>query len=138
MIINISNHKLNENQTSSQEVVELPQELKARWGQITPEEVIDLCEDILSWVQDLTRYEDEKTYIHIAGHASAVHYIVDNIKYGSVTARDRSSQFNGVVMYAHSVRESVESVQEDGSVVKRNVFNFQGWYNYHTNQKVVF
>ena len=129
-IINVSNHNLTQAQVQYATVVELPDTLKKSWGQLTPETINDVVGKVKTFIQATDN--GGKVFVHIAGHPSAVLHLVNECSYMETAYNDCT------LVYAHSVRESVETVQDDGTVVKRNVFNFQGWHSYSTNERVEF
>ena len=129
-IINISNHNLSTSQTygGKVSVIELPDTLKKDWGQLTPDKVSNVVNRVKTFIQESDN--GNKVLIHIAGHPSAVTSLVNECKYMESAYNDAT------LVYGHSVRNSVESVQDDGTVVKKNVFDFNGWYSYTDNTLV--
>lgn len=119
-LINISNHKLTEEQKSYfSEVIELPKELSEKWGQMSPKTAKSVIGEIIDLINDTCDYSD---VIHVAGYPAAVCHI--------------NYMANQECVFAHSIRESQEYTAEDGSVQKKNIFRFQGWYRYHDFAKL--
>ena len=115
-ILNVSNHVLGLDQIKElaekgYEVVELSQELKTQWAQLNPETYVDVCNQVTSFADKVGA-----SAMHIAGFPAAVTYVVSkNIM---------------PFYYAYSERVSIEEPQEDGSVLKKNVFRHKGFYQY--------
>jgi len=134
VIINVSNHKLTPVQTydNNAKVIELPSKLSRDFSQIVPSAVNEIADRIVSFIMSTNNdYKyDNKVLIHLAGHPATTMQVFNRLNHDWFYYK--GTQF----VYAHSVRESVEEVQEDGSVVKRNVFNFNGWYDYQDNSLV--
>ena len=128
-IINISNHKLTDAQTINGQVsvIEMPDSLKDDWSQLTPDKINDVVLRVKSFIQDSDN--GGKVLVHIAGQPSAVLHLVNECSYMEKAYNDCT------LVYGHSVRNSVESVV-DGVIVKKNVFDFQGWYSYTNNTLV--
>ena len=117
-MLNVSNHVLGLNQLAELEtmgyvVVELPDTLKSVWGQLTPDNYLRVCNDVVSFAE-----ENGIEGFHIAGFPAAVTALCIDLK-PTVP-----------VYYAYSERVSVEEAQPDGSVVKKNVFKHKGFYQY--------
>lgn len=115
--LNISNHNLTPDQLVELsrlgfDVKELPADLKARWAQCDPSTYRELVKDIAQYMED-----NGISAAHLAGYALAVVAMVMSHPEMDFYA-------------AHSVRESVEETLPDGSVVKKNVFKHQGFYQY--------
>lgn len=116
-ILNLSNHVLTEEQKKEltekgYEVVELDKEEKEVWGQLNPDNYINVCECIIS-----KYYDQGVRSLHVAGFPAAVSYIT---KVFSIME----------CLYAYSERKSVEKTNEKGEVVKTNVFVHKGFYPY--------
>lgn len=112
-LLNLSNHILTEDQLNELEqmgykTIELQQEDKQMWGQLNPQDYKAVCNQILD------KYKANA--YHLAGFPAAVVYIT------KVTTKP--------CYYAYSIRQSTETVQEDGTVVKKNIFKHQGFYLY--------
>ena len=121
LLINVSNHTLSAEQVKDFDmVVELPQELKVMWGQITPEAMVSTVEAINEFIKN-TRKDHYNTNfnVHIAGHAAACYQLAN------LTTE--------MCIFAHSVRNSIEEVQEDGSTIKKAIFKHTGWFTYGGN-----
>ena len=118
-LLNVSNHVMGLEQIKELEekgyvIVELPEDLKARWAQMDPETYGRTCNDVIEWAE-----ENGINAMHLAGFPAAVVLMCADI--------DRIPLY-----YAYSERVSVESVKEDGSVEKRNIFKHKGFYRYKT------
>lgn len=121
-MLNISNHVMGVNQLDEihnlgYDLVELPDDLKAAWGQLTPQNYPEVCNDILNWAQD-NRIEA----IHLAGFAPAVNLICLDVK----------PEFP--VYYAYTARVSVDIPQPDGSIKKESKFTHGGFFRYVTDK----
>nr|DAK99233.1 MAG TPA: hypothetical protein [Caudoviricetes sp.] len=117
-MLNVSNHVMGVNQLEEihnlgYDLVELPDNLKSVWGQLTPDNYLSTCNDIVAWAE-----ENNIEAFHLAGFPAAV------------TALCIDLQPTVPVYYAYSERVSVEEAQPDGSVVKKNVFKHKGFYQY--------
>lgn len=117
-LLNVSNHVLGLNQIAELQekgfvVVELPDNLKSVWAQLTPENYLSVCNDVVTFAE-----ENGIEGFHIAGFPAAVTALCIDLK-PTVP-----------VYYAYSERVSVEEPQPDGSVVKKNIFKHKGFYQY--------
>lgn len=117
-MLNVSNHKFTPEQVDDlkrnwevTEIIELPNELKTKWGNLTPTDYKDVCKEVISEAYKL----DEVPYMHIAGFPAAVCEIVKEYP---------------LCLYAYSERLSQDIPQEDGTVKKISVFNHKGFYRY--------
>ena len=115
-ILNVSNHVLGLDQIkeladSGYEVVELSEELKKAWAQLNPETYVDICNQVTSYADKVGA-----SAMHVAGFPAAVTYLV--------------SKNMMPFFYAYSERVSIEDVQPDDSVVKKNIFKHKGFYQY--------
>lgn len=118
-MLNVSNHNMGVNQLDEihnlgYDLIELPDDLKAAWGQMKPDNYARVCNDILNWAQD-NRIEA----IHLAGFAPAVVLICMDI--------DRIPLY-----YAYSERVSIDIPQPDGSIKKDSKFKHLGFFKYKT------
>lgn len=116
-ILNVSNHTLGLDQIQElaslgYQVVELPDDLKKAWAQLSPDNYHEVCNKIKDF---MTEHHVDAT--HVAGFPAAVNYFVKT-----------SIVFDNY--YAYSERVSVEEAQPDGSVIKKNVFKHKGFYKY--------
>lgn len=113
-LLNLSNHALtieqiNElDQQGYNEVVELDQKDKKAWGQLTPNNYKEICDNIMS------KYKADA--IHLAGFPPATVYVAT---IASVPC-----------LYAYSERNCIETPLADGSIDKRYIFKHQGFFNY--------
>lgn len=112
-LLNLSNHNLTPQQTEElstlgYQVIELNATDKQAWGQLNPQDYKAVCDEILD------KYQADA--YHLAGFPAAVVYVTRTT--------------NKPCYYAYSTRQSVEAVQEDGTVVKKNIFKHQGFYLY--------
>lgn len=117
-LLNVSNHVLGLNQLAELEtmgyvVVELPDTLKSVWGQLTPDNYLRVCNDVVTFAE-----ENGIEGFHIAGFPAAVTALCIDLK-PTVP-----------IFYAYSERVSIEEPQPDGSVVKKNIFKHKGFYPY--------
>lgn len=118
-LLNISNHTLGLEQidelaSKGYQVVELPTELKQKWGQLTPDNYHEVCHEIKDFM-----VENEVDATHVAGFAPAVNYFVNKV---SVVSNN---------YYAYSARDLiVEVTKPDGTVVKEAKFRHKGFYLY--------
>ena len=116
-ILNVSNHTLGLDQIQElammgYQVVELPEDLKKAWGQLTPDTYHGVCNKIKNYMA-----ENHVDATHVAGFPAAVNYFVKN-----------SIVFDNY--YAYSERVAIEEVQPDGTVAKKSVFKHKGFYKY--------
>lgn len=112
-ILNLSNHNLSDLQKEELkslgfEVVELQEEDKKMWSQLTPFNYKAICDDIL------TKYE-VKGY-HVAGFPPAVNYFC--------------SRTDKTCYYAYSERKTIETKDETGKMVKTSIFDHKGFFEY--------
>lgn len=106
--------QLEEIHAKGYDLVELPDDLKARWAQMDPETYARTCNDVVEYAE-----LNGINAMHLAGFPPAVVLICMDI--------DRIPLY-----YAYSERVSIENVKEDGSVEKRNIFKHKGFYRYKT------
>lgn len=117
-LLNISNHtfgldQINELAAKGYQVVELPAELKQKWGQLTPDNYHEVCWEIKDFM--VNNHVDAT---HVAGFPAAVNFFIKNV----------SIVFDNY--YAYSERIAIEEPQADGTVVKKSVFKHKGFYKY--------
>jgi hypothetical protein len=117
-LLNVSNHKFTEEQINDlqtnweiTEVIELPNELKTKWSNLTPTDYKDVCKEVISEAYKL----EQVPYIHVAGFPAAVCEVVKEYP---------------LCLYAYSERSSKEELQPDGTVKKVSIFNHKGFYRY--------
>ena len=119
-ILNCSNHTLNREQLedlnkyfpeNTVKIVELSEELKRKWSQLTPWDYKSTVKDILDMCD-----EEKINYIHLAGFMPAVH---EMINYGGYKH----------FMYSYTERVSEEK-EVDEKTIKTTVFKHQGWFEY--------
>lgn len=120
--LNISNHNLTVDQLAEidqkgWEAVELPEDLKKAWGSCNPSNYQEIVNDIVHYM-----IVNNINSALLAGYSPAVVYAC--MEYACRTC---------MFYFAHTERKSVETVQEDGSVVKTNVFKHAGFYQYPFN-----
>lgn len=116
-LLNCSNHVLGLNQLKELEekgfvVVELNDELKSKWGQLTPSNYVQVCNSIVDYME-----ENGCTGIHLAGFPPAV----------TLLCADLNTDID--VLYAYSERDTVE-VEIDNQVVKKSIFTHKGFFPY--------
>jgi len=100
-----------------QNVIYLPDELKSIWKNIDPAtEKIELLKNIEEFTLKNTNPFD---YVLIQGEFGATVKLVNFC-----------FKHNRIPVYATSIRESVEEIQADGSVVKKSVFKFVRFREY--------
>lgn len=85
---------------------------KRSWGNITPDNMIDVVDSIF------INHHSVSAAI-IAGQPAATVYAVNVFNSNSLPC-----------FYAYSVRESVERTEADGSVIKQSIFRHKGFYEY--------
>ena len=120
-ILNLSNHRLTEEQLKElsdkkYEIVELTDEEKKQWGQLTPKNYKEICDTILH------KYWNKVDSFHLAGFPPAVTYF-----YCLTLIQDR--YITKYCYYAYSTRETIEK-EINGEIVKTSVFRHQGFYEY--------
>lgn len=117
--LNISNHTLTEEQVKDLnrflfceniEIIELPKELKEDWAHLTPQNYIEVCLSIYSYM-----YANDIHYAHLAGFTPAV---IELIKSKTL-----------VFCYSFSERVSKEK-KANGEIIKISTFKHKGWYRY--------
>lgn len=116
-LLNLSNHILSNVQVKElnekgYEIVELDSEEKEVWGQLNPDNYVDVCEHIVK-----KYYEQGIRSLHVAGFPAAVSYITKCFPIMEC-------------LYAFSERKSIEKTNEKGEVIKTNVFVHKGFYPY--------
>ena len=121
----IMNHALTKDQIEDAkkslgvtEFCQLPDVCKSIWANLDPErETTQLYRDLQAtvgqWLHNECRAWD---YVLLDGDAWACHQVID------MTTKDRIEVQDPTFVKATSIRESVETVKEDGTVVKTNVF----------------
>ena len=120
-LLNCSNHVLGLNQLKELEekgfvVIELNDELKSKWGQLTPSNYVQVCNSIVDYME-----ENGCTGIHLAGFPPAV----------TLLCADLNDDID--VLYAYSERDTVE-VEIDNQVVKKSIFTHKGFFPYIRNK----
>jgi hypothetical protein len=118
-IIKITNHSMTDEQIvglKGWEVVELPEEIQGRLAQCGPDaaRLIRLATDVIEFAQS-----EGANFIFGPAGSPAFCDIFSNLC--------RDAQI--VIVFSHSVRESIETVKEDGTVVKTNVFKHVSFIN---------
>lgn len=123
--LNLSNHVMSTEQVKdlesnweATEVIELPENLKRSWGQMSPSNYKNICDDIITYIQD-----NNIEILHIAGMMPAVVYIIGKLIESHPWMRFLS---------AYSERVSEEVVKEDGTIEKRTIFKHQYFFEYPT------
>ena len=116
-LLNCSNHvlglnQLQELQNKGYDVIELSEELKKAWGQLTPSNYVQVCNDIIEYME-----ENNCTGIHLAGFPPAVTLLCIDLN------------ANTEVLYAYSERKTVE-VEVEGQIVKKSIFEHKGFFKY--------
>lgn len=112
-ILNLSNHSLSDVQKEELkkldfEVVELEETDKKVWGQLSPYNYQNTCDEFL------IKYNVQG--FHIAGFPPAVNYFC--------------SKTNKPCYYAYSERKTVERKDEKGKVIKTAIFEHKGFFKY--------
>ena len=116
-LLNCSNHvlglnQLQELQNKGYDVIELSEEMKKAWGQLTPSNYVQVCNDIVEYME-----ENNCTGIHLAGFPPAVTLLCIDLN------------TNTEVLYAYSERKTVE-VEVEGQIVKKSIFEHKGFFKY--------
>ena len=114
-ILNLSNHTLTEQQMielqeKGYKVIELDQEDKTAWGQLTPHNYKEITNRIFD------KYDVNA--FHTAGFPAGVNYAVDLAR-----------KLNKQSFYSFSVRNCVEKKQ-GGVVLKNYIFKHEGFFEY--------
>ena len=117
-LLNCSNHTLGLNQIEElkekgYQVVELSDELKKAWAQLTPDNYLYVCNDVIDYME-----QTNCRALHLAGFPPAV----------NVICLDLNSWIE--IFYAYSEREVIEVSKEDGTVEKKAVLKHKGFYKY--------
>ncbi len=115
-ILNLSNHTLTDEQMlelqeKGYKVIELDQEDKTAWGQLTPHNYKEITNRIFD------KYDVNA--FHTAGFPAGVNYAVDLAR-----------KLNKQSFYSFSVRNCVEKKQADGTVLKNYIFKHEGFFEY--------
>nr|DAT37257.1 MAG TPA: hypothetical protein [Caudoviricetes sp.] len=121
-LLNVSNHVMGLNQIKELEekgyvLVELSSELKSKWGQLTPDNYVQVCNDVIQFAE-----ENNCSALHLAGFPAAVNLI----------CLDLNDDIP--VFYAYSERKTVE-VEVEGQVVKKSIFEHKGFFPYIRNKE---
>ena len=116
-MLNLSNHTLGLNQIEELEkmgyvIVELSPELKAKWGQLTPFNYREVCNEAIEYGE-----QNNCTALHVAGFPAAVNLICQDLLPSTPA------------YYAFSERQTVE-VEVEGQVVKKSIFKHIGFFEY--------
>lgn len=119
VFFNISNHELTEDQIKEVEdnqldIVELPADLKRKWGTMNPQNMLDTVNEVIAWIK--TNHSEDMEAALVAGYLPAVTLIVDRLYGMAVTP-----------VFSHTDRQSVEEYV-DGKVIKKSVFKHEGFY----------
>ena len=103
------------------EFVSLPVELQQMFSNVPPEleELDDYLDPIINWINDNAFYEDD--YILIQGDYGATYSLVKYMIYRGSFATP---------IYATTERKSVDTVQDDGSIVTTRVFKHKRFRKY--------
>lgn len=115
--LNISNHNLTDIQKEDLikmnfEVVELPLELKEKWSNLTPENYITVCNEVVDYMM-----KNEISTAHLSGFIPAVAYL--------------KRVFYNQLDFYYSFSERVSEEKEiNGTIVKTSKFLHKGWYSY--------
>lgn len=122
-LLNCSNHTMGMNQieelaTKGYVLVELSPELKSKWGQLTPDNYVQVCNDVIQFAE-----ENNCSAFHLAGFPAAVNLI----------CLDLNDDIP--VFYAYSERQTVEVPKEDGTIEKKATFKHKGFYQYIRNKE---
>ncbi len=116
-ILNASNHVMGLNQIKELEekgyvLVELSPELKTKWGQLTPDNYVQVCNEVVNFAE-----ENNCSAFHLAGFPAAVNLICLDLK------------ADIPVFYAYSERDVVE-IEVEGQIVKKSIFTHKGFFPY--------
>lgn len=116
-LLNCSNHVLGLNQITELQnkgyvIIELSDDLKKKWSQLTPENYVSVSNEVVEFME-----QNNCTGIHLAGFPPAV----------TLLCADLNTDID--VLYAYSERDVVE-VEIDGQVVKKSIFTHKGFYPY--------
>lgn len=116
-LLNCSNHTMGLNQIKELEnrgyvIVELSDELKFKWGQLTPDNYVQVCNDVVEYME-----ANNCAGIHLAGFPPAVTLLCIDLN------------ANTEVLYAYSERKTVE-VEVEGQIVKKSIFEHKGFFKY--------
>jgi hypothetical protein len=122
MIFNCTSHNLTAEQREGYDVVELPADLKAQWGQVTELSKEGIADDVVSVVTQAfagSGYGFEGMVL-VQGHPGVTYMVVSRLK-----------GVPGITpVYAESARDSREEQQPDGSIKKVSVFRHLGFREY--------
>lgn len=115
---NISNHQLTKEQIDDLKnmfqddvtIMELPEEIKKEWSNLTPDTYICTVHKIINWI-----YEYQIRYARIAGFVPAV-----------LTLND----VRGLKTFYSFFERVSEEKEVNGEVIKVSKFQHKGWYRY--------
>ena len=115
--LNVSNHRFTDDQLADianmgLELMELPTELKNKWGSMSPETYKNVCEE----VNGLILNDPDVEVVHLAGFQPAIVYLL--------------SIYPGEAVYAYSERLVKEVHLQDGTVKKESEFKHKGFFSY--------
>lgn len=115
--LNVSNHRFTDDQLADisnmgLELMELPADLKGKWGSMSPETYQDVCKE----VNELILNDPDVEVVHLAGFQPAIVYLL--------------SIYPGECVYAYSDRIVTEVSQPDGSIKKESTFKHKGFFSY--------
>ena len=116
-LLNCSNHVLGLNQIAELQnkgyvIIELSDDLKKKWSQLTPDNYVQVCNEVVEFME-----ANNCTGIHLAGFPAAV----------TLLCADLNNNIE--VLYAYSERDVVE-VEIEGQIVKKSIFSHKGFYPY--------
>jgi hypothetical protein len=134
---NVTNHDLTDEQRraveqAGLEVVNLPEDLKARWSSVPPdadnETLLALVCDVATFIKahDLGLYN----IAMVQGEPVVCHNLAEFVRFPRAT-----KGMHVIPVVATTRRESVEEAQPDGSVRKTAVFKHVGFRPYHLQQR---
>lgn len=116
-LLNCSNHVMGLNQIRELEekgyvIIELPENLKNQWSQLTPNNYAEVCNSVVEFME-----QNNCEGIHLAGFPAAVTLLCIDL---NPTVE---------ILYAYSERDVVE-IEVEGQVVKKSIFTHKGFYPY--------
>lgn len=122
--LNVSNHALTNDQEEELkekefEIIELPENIKRSWGEITPENLLYVVKDVFDFVK-----ESSINVAMVAGQNAACNLLISQLDTGVCES-----------VFSYSKRiVTEEAVLETGKVIKRSEFKHEGFYFYPTSE----
>ena len=125
-LFNVSNHVLTTEQVKDSinslgvsKIIELPEEIKKEFANVTPGNLEKIAKNIINFVFE--EKDSEDIIIHLAGQQALITLLVNYF-----------TKMNIKTVYSFTKRVSTEKIDENGIVTKTLIFRHEGWYSYIT------